>query len=81
MSACDNFLSLGFPSQKPDEDVDIQRIARELIDRYADDAELVAAGHADTLLDLGDIEAFEIWRDIAAAIHAIRGETPHSLEY
>jgi len=79
MSVCGNLPSLNSPSPKPDEDGDIQHIARELIDRYADEAELIAAGHADTVLDLGDVKAFEIWRDIAAAIHAIRAQNPHSL--
>jgi hypothetical protein len=63
---------------KRDEDTDIPYIARELIDRYAGEAELIAAGHADTVLDLGDVEAFEVWRNVMAAIHAIQGETPHS---
>lgn len=57
---------------KQDEDPDIPYIARELIDRYADEAELIAAGHADTVLDLGDVEAFEIWRDVMATIHALQ---------
>ena len=57
---------------KQDEDTDIQYIARELIDRYADEAELIAAGHADTVLDLGDVEAFEVWRNVMAAIHILQ---------
>jgi hypothetical protein len=63
---------------KQDEDTDIQYIARELIDRYADEAELIAAGHADTVLDLGDVEAFEVWRSVMAAIHAIQEKTQYS---
>jgi hypothetical protein len=57
---------------KQDEDTDIQYIAKELIGRFADEAELIAAGHADTVLDLGDVEAFETWRKVMAAIHAIQ---------
>lgn len=54
------------------EDKDIQHIAKELIARYADEAELIAAGHADTMLDMGDVEAFEIWRNVMIAVHAIQ---------
>ncbi|HWF64048.1 MAG TPA: hypothetical protein VN685_05505 [Rhizomicrobium sp.] len=79
MSVCGNLPSLvsssqrsGAPMPKQDEGADIQYIARELIDRYADEAELIAAGHADTVLDLGDAEAFEVWRTVMAAIHAIQ---------
>ncbi len=61
-----------------DEDTEIQHIARELIARYADEAELIAAGHADTVLDQGDVEAFEIWRDVMAAVHAMQEKKQHS---
>ena len=56
------------------EDKDIQHIARELIARYADEAELIAAGRADTMLDQGDVEAFEVWRKVMIAVHAIQDE-------
>ncbi|HUO03326.1 MAG TPA: hypothetical protein VMU31_11140 [Rhizomicrobium sp.] len=59
-----------------DEDKDIQHIAQELIARYADEAELIAAGHADTMLDLGDVEAFEVWRNVMIAVHAIQKTDP-----
>ena len=79
MSVCGNLPSLksrpqrsGAPMPKQAEDPDIQYIAKELIDRYAGEAKLIAAGHADTVLDLGDVEAFEIWRDVMAAIHIIQ---------
>jgi len=85
MSVCGNLTSLESSSQrsgatmpKQDEDTDIQYIARELIDRFADEAELIAAGHADTVLDLGDIEAFETWRNVMAAIHALQNKNSPS---
>lgn len=56
----------------PDEDTDIQRIAKDLIARYADEAELIAAGHADTMLDQGNLAAFEHWRSVMAAVRALR---------
>lgn len=57
-----------------DEDKNIQHIARDLIARYADEAELIAAGHADSMLDQGDVKGFEIWRDVMAAVHAIQAK-------
>ena len=85
MSASRNVPPLDFTSQRSgvtvpnqDEDTDIQHIARELIARYADEAELIAAGHADTVLDQGDIEAFEIWRDVMSAVHKMQEAEQHS---
>jgi hypothetical protein len=79
MSASRNVPPLDFASQRSGatmpnqaEDTDIQHIARELIARYAAEAELIAAGHADTVLDQGDVEAFEIWRNVMVAVHAIQ---------
>ncbi|HEX4105408.1 MAG TPA: hypothetical protein VHX92_04180 [Rhizomicrobium sp.] len=83
MSACRNVPPLDFTSQRSgatmpnqDEDTDIHRIARELIACYADEAELIAAGHADTVLDQGDIEAFEIWRNVMVTVHALQVNEP-----
>lgn len=59
---------------KQNEDRDIQRVAQELIVRYADEAELIAAGHADTMLDQGDIAAFETWRTVMAAVRVLRAK-------
>ena len=54
------------------EDENIQRIAQELIAQYDREAELIAAGHADTMLDHGDVAAFECWRKVASAIRALQ---------
>ena len=85
MSASGNVPPLDFPSQRSgttmpnqDEDTEIQQIARELIARYADEAELIAAGHADTVLDQGDVEAFEIWRNVMIAVHKMQAGKQHS---
>jgi hypothetical protein len=56
------------------EDTDIQRIAQDLISQYADEAELIAAGHADTMLDVGDVEAFETWRTVMSAVRVLRAK-------
>lgn len=54
------------------EDRDIQRIAQELIARYAGEAELIAAGHADSMLDQGNVAAFEIWRTVMATVRVLQ---------
>ena len=55
-----------------DEETDVGRIAKDMIARYGEQAELIAAGHADTMLDQGDVEAFEHWRSVAETVRAIR---------
>jgi hypothetical protein len=60
------------------EDTDIQRIAKDLIARYADEAELIAAGHADTMLDQGNVEGFRHWRNVMEAVRALRGSGQRS---
>ena len=47
---------------------DIDQMARALVRRYGGDAGIVAAGHADTMLDTGDISAFETWKAVMSAI-------------
>jgi hypothetical protein len=56
------------------EDTNIQRIAQDLISQYADEAELIAAGHADTMLDVGDVEAFETWRTVMSVVRVLRAK-------
>ena len=43
-------------------------MARALVGRFGDEAELIAAGHADTMLDVGDAAAFETWKAVMAVI-------------
>jgi hypothetical protein len=59
---------------KQNEDRDIQSTAQDLIARYADEAELIAAGHADTMLDQGNMGAFEIWRKVMAAVRSLQAK-------
>jgi hypothetical protein len=54
------------------EDMAIQRVAQDLITQYAEEAELIAAGHADTMLDLGDVEAFETWRTVMSVVRILQ---------
>ena len=53
-------------------DRDIYRTARLIIDRHGDEAGLYAAGHADQLLEAGDIAGAIVWRRIGAAIEELR---------
>lgn len=48
------------------------RMARALVRQYGGEAEVIAAGHADTMLELGDIAAFENWKAVMAAIRDLR---------
>src|ERR1700760_4463787 len=47
-------------------------MARALVRQYGDEAEVVAAGHADTMLDMGDVPAFETWKAVMAAIRGLQ---------
>lgn len=47
-------------------------MASALIGQYGDEAEVVAAGHADTMLDMGDVAAFETWKAVMAAIRELQ---------
>jgi hypothetical protein len=47
-------------------------MARALIGQYGDEAEVIAAGHADTMLDIGDVAAFETWKAVMAAIRSLK---------
>jgi hypothetical protein len=51
---------------------EIDRMARALVRQYGDDAGIVAAGHADTMLDIGDISAFETWKAVMSAIRDLQ---------
>lgn len=50
---------------------EISRLARAFRRRYGAEAEVVAAGHADTMLDSGDVDAFETWQAVMAAIRRL----------
>jgi hypothetical protein len=51
---------------------EIDRMAVALVRRYGAEAEVIAAGQADTMLDLGDIRAFDTWKAIIAAIRRLQ---------
>lgn len=53
-------------------DGDINRAARQMIDRHGDDAEDKARRYADLLMKSGDDGAWAIWRKIADVIQELR---------
>jgi hypothetical protein len=54
------------------EQAEIDQMARALVGRYGAEAEVVAAGQADTMLDAGDIQAFGTWKAVMAAIRRLQ---------
>jgi hypothetical protein len=51
---------------------EIDRLAQSIIRRYGAEAEVIAAGQADTMLDAGDIRAFDTWKAVMAAIRRLQ---------
>lgn len=51
-----------------EEEQQIEERARTLIGAYGSEAQAIAAGHAETVLEQGNIEAFEMWTLVMAAI-------------
>lgn len=60
------------------EAIDIWRAAKQLVDRYADDAVIEASMRADAALDQGDMFNFGIWKRVAKAAHELKRERPIS---
>ena len=54
-------------------------MARALIRQHGAEAEIIAAGHADTMLDVGDVSAFDTWKAVMALIHRLQADQPHHL--
>jgi len=53
------------------DDIDVWRVAGQLIKSYGEDARLIAAQRADALLDKGDMEGFYAWKRIANALASL----------
>jgi len=60
-------------------DEEEQDLARAMIRLYGADADSVAAGHAETHAEMGDIVKSDKWRRIAAAVAELRAQVraPH----
>ena len=54
---------------------EIDLMARALVLRYGVEAEVVAAGHADTMLDMGDVAACDAWKAVMTVIRNLQAAT------
>ena len=50
----------------------VWRAASYMIDLYGEDAAIHAGMHADKLLDLGDIDGFQVWLEVKRAIDRLQ---------
>jgi hypothetical protein len=62
------------------EDIDIWRAAEQMRGLYGPDAAILAAMRADKLMDQGDIEGFEMWNRVVAALSELERATPREGE-
>ena len=58
------------------DEIDIWRAAQQMRRFYGLDAGIEAAQRADSFLDRGDVEAFEIWCRITSAISSLDRDVP-----
>jgi hypothetical protein len=57
-------------------ELDIWRAAEQMRKLYGDDAAVHAAMRADKLMDQGDIEGFNMWNRVAAALNELDRPVP-----
>jgi hypothetical protein len=53
------------------EDIDIWRATEQMRKLYGDDAAIHSAMRADKLMDQGDIEGFDMWKRVVAALNEL----------
>ncbi len=58
------------------DELDIYNSAKQLVDRYGDEAAFHARVQAEEFLADGYMEAYELWRRIIIAIAALDGSKP-----
>jgi hypothetical protein len=58
------------------EEIDIWRTAAEMRRQFGADAAVISATRADALLDQGDIDGFNAWKRIVAAINDLERTAP-----
>ena len=58
------------------EDIDTWRAAEQMPKLYGADAAIHPAMRADNLMDQGDIEGFDMWKRVAAAINELDRPVP-----
>ncbi len=60
-------------------EVDLWRCAKQIIDRYGEDAPLEAAMRADAMLEAGDLDGLAVWKRIKKAAEELLRERPDGL--
>ncbi len=61
-------------------ELDIWRVAEQMRKLYGADAAIHAAMRADKLMDQGDIEGFQMWKQVVAALNELGCSTPKAGE-
>jgi hypothetical protein len=62
------------------DEIDIWRIAVEMRRQFGVDAAVIAATRADALLEQGDIDGFNAWKNIVLRINELERQRPKSGE-
>jgi hypothetical protein len=61
-------------------DIDVWRVANVLVKQHGEDAAIIAAQRADTLLAEGDVEGQRVFREIVKAINELQRVEPNADE-
>ena len=61
-------------------DLGIDRAAKVIINQYGEDAPTHAAMRADTLLEAGDLDGHEVWKQVLRVIEELQKAGPKSGE-
>ncbi len=60
-------------------EIDLWRAAKQIIDRYGQDAPLEAAMRADAMLEAGDLDGLAVWKRIKKSAEEWLRERPDGL--
>ena len=58
------------------EEIDVWRTAAEMRRQFGADAAIISGTRADALLDQGDIDGFNVWKRVVAAINELERAAP-----
>jgi hypothetical protein len=58
------------------DEIDIWRTAAEMRRQFGEDAAVISATRADAMLDQGDIDGFNVWKKVVAAINELDRKAP-----
>ena len=59
-------------------DLDIYRSANVLVKQHGQDAPILAAMHADAMLEAGDLGGYAVWKRILRAVEKLQGTEPEA---